>query len=104
MDPENQDRIRSVVDKVGAADLMVVVGSTDPEGLTIATQTVTEGDPSFVGPLAGIQLGLPVMHILEDEIKRQVDGSIYRSQVGLVEHAADTEAIRGVMRATRTDG
>lgn len=104
MDPENQDRIRSVVERVGAADLVVVVGSIDPEGLAVAAQTVTEGDPSFVGPLAGIPLGLPVVHILEDEVKQQVDASVYQSQVGLVEHAADTEAVRGVMRTARAEG
>ena len=64
MDPENQDRIKSLVDEHGADDLVVVLGAADLEALEVAAETVTVGDPAYVGPLAGVQLGLPVVHIL----------------------------------------
>ena len=67
MDPENQDRIKSLVDEHGAEDLVVVLGAADLEALEVAAETVTLGDPAYVGPLAGVQLGLPVVHILEEE-------------------------------------
>ena len=73
MDPENQDRIKALVDTLGADDLVVVLGAADPEALEVAAETVTAGDPSYVGPLAGVSLGLPVVHIFEDEVKEQVD-------------------------------
>ena len=89
MDPENQDRIKSLVDEHGADDLVVVLGAADLESLEVTAETVTVGDPAYVGPLAGVQLGLPVVHILEDDIKEQVDPQVYEDQVGLLEMTLD---------------
>ena len=35
MDPENQDRIKSLVDEHGADDLVVVLGAADLESLEV---------------------------------------------------------------------
>jgi glycine reductase len=94
MDPENQDRIKSLVDEHGADDLVVVLGAADLEALEVAAETVTLGDPAYVGPLAGVQLGLPVVHILEEDVKQQVDPSIYDEQVGLLEMTLDVDRIK----------
>jgi betaine reductase len=103
MDPENQDRIKALVERLGADDLVVVLGAADPEALEVAAETVSAGDPSYVGPLAGVSLGLPVVHIFEDAVKDQVDESVYEEQVGLLELALDTDAVKEVMaRARRT--
>jgi glycine reductase len=67
MDPENQGRIKSLVDEHGADDLVVVLGAADLEALEVAAETLTIGDPAYVGPLAGVQLGLPVVHILDED-------------------------------------
>jgi glycine reductase len=67
----------------------------------VAAETVTAGDPSYVGPLAGVSLGLPVVHILEDEVKQQVDPAVYQEQVGLLELALDTDAVKETMRKAR---
>jgi glycine/sarcosine/betaine reductase complex component A len=89
MDPENQDRIKGLVDEHGADDLVVVLGAADLESLEVTAETVTIGDPAYVGPLAGVQLGLPVVHILEEDIKEQVDPQVYEDQVGLLEMTLD---------------
>lgn len=94
MDPENQDRIKGLVDTHGADDLVVVLGAADLESLEVAAETVTLGDPAYVGPLAGVQLGLPVVHILEEDVKEQVDAGIYDEQVGLLEMTLDVEQVR----------
>lgn len=94
MDPENQDRIKALVDEHGADDLVVMLGAADLESLEVTAETVTVGDPAYVGPLAGVQLGLPVMHILEEDVKEQVDPSIYEDQVGLLEMTLDVEQVR----------
>jgi glycine/sarcosine/betaine reductase complex component A len=94
MDPENQDRIKSLVDKHGANDLVVVLGAADLEALEVAAETVTVGDPAYVGPLAGVQLGLPVVHILEDDVKQDVDPAVWDEQVGLLEMTLDVEQIQ----------
>jgi glycine/sarcosine/betaine reductase complex component A len=94
MDPENQDRIKGLVDTHGADDLVVVLGAADLESLEVAAETVTMGDPAYVGSLAGVQLGLPVIHILEEDVKEQVDAGVYDEQVGLLEMTLDVEQVR----------
>ena len=94
MDPENQDRIKGLVDTHGADDLVVVLGAADLESLEVAAETVTMGDPAYVGPLAGVQLGLPVIHILEEDVKEQVDPGVYEEQVGLLEMTLDVDQVR----------
>ena len=98
MDPENQDRIKSLVDEHGADDLVVVLGAADLEALEVAAETVTVGDPAYVGPLAGVQLGLPVVHILEDDVKQDVDPEIWEKQVGLLEMTLDVDEIQKAAR------
>jgi betaine reductase len=94
MDPENQDRIKALADEHGVDDLVVVLGAADLESLEVTAETVTVGDPAYVGPLAGVQLGLPVVHILEEEVKQQVDPAIYDEQVGLLEMTLDLAQVR----------
>lgn len=101
MDPENQDRIKEIADRHGAENLVVVLGAVDPEALEVAAETVTAGDPSYVGPLAGVQLGLPVVHIMDEDIKAQVDPGVYRHHVGLIEMALEAEEIRQAMQRFR---
>ena len=99
MDPENQDRIKGLVDEHGADNLVVVLGAADLESLEVTAETVTLGDPAYVGPLAGVQLGLPVVHILEEDIKDQVDPKVYEDQVGLLEMTLDVEQVRKTVKS-----
>jgi len=80
-----------------------VLGAADPEALEVATETVTQGDPAYVGPLAGVQLGLPVMHIFEDEVKRQVDAGVYEAEIGFLEMTLDTDSVKDAMRRLRPE-
>ncbi len=50
MDLENQQRVKDAAEKFGGDDLVVVLGSSDPEGAEIYAETVTLGDPPFAGP------------------------------------------------------
>jgi glycine reductase len=103
MDPESQAEIKAVADRFGADDVIVVLGAADPEALEVAAETVTSGDPAYAGPLAGVSLGLPVVHILEAEVKDQVDPQVYAEQVGLLELTLDTDAVQAAMRKLRGD-
>jgi glycine/sarcosine/betaine reductase complex component A len=94
MDPENQDRIKGLADELGQENLVVVLGAADLESLEVTAETLTLGDPAYVGPLAGVQLGLPVVHILEEDVKEQVDPGVYDEQVGLLEMALDVDQVR----------
>ena len=57
MDLENQQRVKDAAEKYGAENVVVILGSSDPEGAEIYAETVTLGDPTFAGPLAGVSLG-----------------------------------------------
>jgi betaine reductase len=103
MDLDDQATIQQVVDRVGADDLVVLLGSPNPESAELYAATVTMGDPTFAGPLAGIPLGLPVYHILEPDIANQVAPDVYAEQLQMAALTLDTEEIFAVMRRIRTE-
>jgi glycine reductase len=81
--------------------MVVVLGSPSAESAEVYARTVTEGDPSWVGPLAGISLGLPVFHILESEMKDQIDPAVYQEQVAIMESVLETDEIIAAMKSVR---
>lgn len=85
----------------GTGDLVVILGCPSVESAEIYARTVTEGDPSWVGPLAGVALGLPVYHVLEPEVKRQFAPDVYEEQVSIMESVLETEAIIEAVRSVR---
>ena len=87
MDLENQQRVKDAAEKYGAENVVVILGSSDPEGAEIYAETVTLGDPTFAGPLAGVPLGLCVCHVLEPEIKAEADAAKWDEQIGMMEMA-----------------
>lgn len=103
MDPENQASIKDLAEKSGSSidNILVVLGASDIEGAEISAETVTLGDPSFSGPLAGVSLRLPVYHILEPEIKEAVPADIYEENVGIWEMTVDTAEIGRRFKAIR---
>ena len=46
---------------------MVLLGTPNPESSELVAVTLTEGDPTLAGVLAGVRLELPVFHITEDQ-------------------------------------
>lgn len=101
MDPENQALIKRIVEDHGAEDIVVMLGAADAEAVEVAVETVRDGDPAWVGPLAGVQLGLPVLHVFEDEVKEQADDDVYEAQIGFFEMTLDVDEVRGAMRRAR---
>ncbi len=82
----------------------MILGSPTPESAEVYAWTVTQGDPSWVGPLAGVALGLPVFHILEPEIKDQFDAAVYDEQVGIMEAVLDVDDLIAAVRRVRESG
>jgi len=94
MDAEAQGNIRRIAEnQEGKDDLIVVLGASDLEGAQISAETVTLGDPSFAGPLAGVPLGLPVYHILEPEIRQYVPEDVYNENVGVMAMVIDPNEV-----------
>ena len=101
MDPENQTQIKNLSDQaekdnISRDDIIVVLGASDLDGALISAETVTSGDPTFAGPLAGVSLKLPVYHILEPMIKEAVPEDIYEENVGIWEMAIEPEKIEKI--------
>ncbi len=101
MDLENQKRIKEAAENFGAENVAVLLGASEAEAAGLAAETVTVGDPTFAGPLAGVALNLMVYHIVEDEVKQQVDPSVYDEQVGMMEMVLDVDAISQEMKSIR---
>ena len=103
MDLENQKRVKNFADQYGPENVVVLLGAAEGEGAGLAAETVTNGDPTFAGPLTGVQLGLTVYHICEPEIKAEVDPAVYDEQVGMMEMVLDVDDIVSEMSAIRND-
>ncbi len=101
MDLENQARIKDLTGKHGVENVVVLLGGAEAEAAGLAAETVTAGDPTFAGPLAGVQLGLAVYHVVEPEIKEQCDAAVYDEQIGMMEMVLDVEAIIKEVSAIR---
>jgi betaine reductase len=86
---------------MGTEDLVVLLGTPNAESSKLYGLTVTEGDPAWAGVLAGVSLELPVYHIMEPEIKSQVDSQVYEEQVGITEMVLDTDQIIETMQQVR---
>jgi betaine reductase len=72
---------------------MVVWGVTNEQYLEVGSRTVTEGDPSWAGPLAGEALRLKVFHVLEPAIKDHIPPDVYEEELMLTELAVGDEKI-----------
>lgn len=103
MDLENQKRVKEFAEEFGADNLVVLLGASEGEAAGLAAETVTVGDPTFAGPLAGVQLGLSVYHVCEPEIKEEVDSDVYEEQIGMMEMVLDVDDIVEEMTAIRAE-
>jgi glycine/sarcosine/betaine reductase complex component A len=103
MDLENQKRVKDITEKHGAENVVVVLGAAEAEAAGLAAETVTAGDPTFAGPLAGVQLGLRVYHAVEPEFKGEVDEEVYEDQIGMMEMVLEVDEIIEEMKDIREE-
>ena len=98
---ESQAQIKKIVEQNGRENMIVLLGASDIEGAEIAAETLTVGDPSYAGPLAGVSLKLPIYHILEPEVKAVIPEQVYDESAGIVSMIMDTEEIGKKFKAIR---
>ena len=84
MNFENQGVIKRLADQYGPENLAVVLGNGEASGVEVFAETVTEGDPSYAGPLAGVALKIPVYHVLEEEVMAVVPEDSGRKAAAVV--------------------
>lgn len=101
MDLEIQQRVKDLTEKYGAENVVVLLGGSEAEAAGLSAETVTAGDPTFAGPLAGIDLGLRVYHVLEPEMKEEYDPAVYDEQCAMMEMVLDVDAIINEVKTVR---
>ncbi len=101
MDLENQKRVLEYYEQYGKDDLVILLGAAEGEAAGLAAETVTLGDPTYAGPLAGVSLGLEVYHICEPEVKAEIDEAVYDEQISMMEMVLDVDDIINEMNMIR---
>ncbi|HBM80632.1 MAG TPA: glycine/sarcosine/betaine reductase complex selenoprotein A, partial [Clostridiaceae bacterium] len=84
MDLEIQQRVKDLAEKYGPENIVVLLGGAEAEAAGLSAETVTAGDPTYAGPLAGVSLGLRVYHVLEDDVKKEYDPKVYDEQCSMM--------------------
>ena len=101
MDLENQKRVKEFSEQYGPENVVVLLGAAEGEAAGLAAETVTLGDPTFAGPLAGVSLGLTGYHVCEPEVKAEFDPDVYDEQISMMEMVLDVDDICSEMHAIR---
>lgn len=96
--------VKKVVDEYGKDGVVAVLGAPDADAAELYAETLVNGDPSWLGPLAGVSLGLPVYHIMEPEIVSQIDPACYKEHLELFEIALDVDKIAEGLNRVRGKG
>lgn len=97
--------VKKIVDEYGKENVIAVIGAPDADSAELYAETLVNGDPAWLGPLAGVSLDLPVYHIMEPEIKEQIDPEVYKEHLELMEIALDVDRIaEGLNRVRKGQG
>ena len=103
MDLENQKRVKDFAEQYGPENVVVVLGAAEGEATGLAAETVTNGDPTYAGPLTEVQLGLTVYHVVEPEMKEEFDPDVYDEQISMMEMVLDVDDIIDEMSDIRDE-
>ncbi len=101
MDLENQKRVKELTEKYGAENVVVILGGAEADSSGLNAETVSGGDPTYAGALAGVQLGLRVYHATEQAVKDEVDAGVYDDQIGMMEMVLDVDTIAETISGIR---
>ena len=102
MDLDEQERIKQVVEDNGGPDgIVAILGAPDADSAEMFAETISLGDPTYAGALAGVSLKLPVFHVTEPEVRAAVDPAVYAEQIEMMEMALDISAIHTAVQSVR---
>lgn len=101
MDLHHQQVIKELAEQHGTDKVLILLGSPDWESAELSAETVVLGDPTYAGPLAEVQLGLPVYHVLEDEVRAAVPDDVYDEQIGVMADVLEKDEIARAVKAMR---
>jgi len=101
MNFENQGVIKRLADQYGPENLAVVLGNGEANGVEVFAETVTQGDPSYAGPLAGVALRIPVYHVLEEEVLSALPDNLREEKLQLSLLVIDVEPMHQLLKTAR---
>lgn len=90
-----------MAEKLAREEVVVLLGTPTEDASRLYAMTVTSGDPSWAGALAGVALGLPVYHVTEDTVRADLTPADYDEHLALMAMAMDVDAIAAAVRAVR---
>ena len=90
-----------MAEQYDADDVVVLLGTPNAESSRVYALTVTEGDPSWAGALAGTALGLPVYHVTEEVVKQQIAPEVYEEHVALMDVVLEVDKIAKAVQEVR---
>ena len=95
--------MKDFAEQYGPENVVVVLGAAEGEAAGLAAETVTNGDPTYAGPLTEVQLGLTVYHVVEPEMKEEFDPDVYDEQISMMEMVLDVDDIIDEMSDIRDE-
>jgi hypothetical protein len=101
VDLEVQGRIKELAEQYGSEAMVVILGAPNVDSSLVQFETVTRGDPTYAGPLAGVQLGLKAYHVFEPEVKGSIDPAWYAELIEILELGLDSETIVRALQEAR---
>ncbi len=94
--------MKELAEQYGKDDLVVILGAPNVDSCLVQFETITRGDPTYAGPLAGIELGLKAFHVFEPEVKTIIDPARYAALIETLELGLDAEAIVEAVQKARS--
>jgi glycine/sarcosine/betaine reductase complex component A len=90
-----------VAEQLDRDDVVVLLGTPTEDASRLYAMTVTSGDPSWAGALAGVSLELAVYHVTEEAVKADISPADYDEHLALMAMAMDVDAIAAAVRDVR---
>lgn len=95
--------MKQLAEEYGRDDLIVLLGAPNVDAARVQFETMTRGDPTYAGPLGGVELGLDVYHVFEPEVKDIIDPGRYGDLIETLELGLEADAIVEAIRQSRAE-
>ena len=90
-----------MAEQLDRESVVVLLGTPTEDASRLYAMTVTSGDPSWAGALAGVSLELPVYHVTEEAVTTEIAAEDYDEHLALMAMAMDVDAIGRAVRGVR---
>ena len=80
----------------------MILGAPNVDAARVQFETMTHGDPTYAGPLTGVELGLAVYHVFEPAIKQLIDPERYADLLETLELGLAADEIATAVEQART--